>query len=567
MKKEEYFLPARHAIVETDINTINKTKERLLAFQLTQKDFDLVKKEFQETISSKDILKKHESLLERTNFNTKEEKEVILKNFEEYIESLTTIDINPTFFGLRKEVGKSYNEANLDDDHHLSSHIRILEIAVPEIIKKYSHNTEKTSQIILSLIKTSMFDYRLTSKFKNELNGLEIIKNINEIMNSVMEVNKTNELLNSIDNTTEQTDNVASATEELSASVTNILGTIKNVSMNMNKLLDDISAGQTQIEASLNDMVQLKTGFTKTKGNINDLVSDIRDISTIIELIKTVSEQTTLLAINASIEASRAGENGKGFSVIADEIRTLSEKTTESVESITKVIKSVEDDTRKVDRNTEELFEELKEKTINSKKSISTLEEITKQTLEVGYFTKVISDILDEQYVSTQKIKNFLDDVVKNSSNVKALAKHTGLSIYNVSKQIEDLRVKTIRLIPDLRHRHFLNIVKTEEKLQQWWIYNSLLGFHHFPSIEEINETENRFWTWYSKAKNNPTLSTNYSFKKLEDKHLELYHLEEKVRYLILKGKNKEAISLLDELTKKTNEISHLIEIIETELN
>ncbi len=167
---------------------------------------------------------------------------------------------------------------------------------------------------------------------------------------------------NSIDSTTEQTENVASATEELSASVTNILTTVKNVSGNTHKLLEDISSGQLEIETSLNDIVSLNQGFARTKANINDLVTDIRNITSIIEFIKSISEQTTLLAINASIEASRAGEDGKGFSVIADEIRSLSEQTTESVENIVKVIKNVEEDTRKVDKNTEDLFEELEEK-------------------------------------------------------------------------------------------------------------------------------------------------------------------------------------------------------------
>lgn len=566
MREKEYFLSSQHAIVETDIDTINRTKERLLAFQLTQKDYDTVKREFENLYVGKDILKKQEILMQRTRKNTAEEKEVILKTFESYLGLLDKIDVNTEFFKQRKQIGHAYNDAQLEDDLQLASQVRIMEVIIPEMVKKYAYNTDKLSQVLLSIIKVLLFDYRLIEKFKNEKTNLEIIKNINQIMDSILKVNHTNGLLHAIDETMQQTDNVASATEELSASVTNIISTIKHVTSNTNKLLDDISTGQKEIETSLNDIVLLNDGFSRTKGHIYDLVSDIRNISQIIEFIKNISEQTTLLAINASIEASRAGEEGKGFSVIADEIRQLSEKTTENVEDITKVIKNVEEDTRKVDKNTEDLFEELQEKTKRAQKSISTLDDITRQTKEVGAFARNMTEILDEQYISTQKIKNFLDDVIKNSMTVDSLARKTGFSIYKVSQDIEFLRLRTIQLIPELRHKHYVNIVKTEEKLQHWWIYNSLLGFHQFPSEDKLAVSESRFWEWYSRAKNNPTLSVLYPFKQLEHKHLELYHLEEKVRFLISKGKIEDAAKMTPDLDRMANEIADLLEMIEKEL-
>lgn len=565
MKKNRHIL-GTYQIVETDINTIEATQERLTAFQLTQNDFNNV----QTTLSDSDLLEaiiqKHQMLLERNNKNTKEEKEIIIKNFEEYVKSLKRADVNRDFFSTRKQIGLSYADANLDEDFHLSSHLRVLEIVIPDIIRKYSINTDKSAEVILSVIKLVLFDYRLIDKFKSEITNLEIIKNINKIMDSIMHVNKTNLLFNSIDSTTEQTENVASATEELSASVTNILTTVKNVSGNTHKLLEDISSGQLEIETSLNDIVSLNQGFARTKANINDLVTDIRNITSIIEFIKSISEQTTLLAINASIEASRAGEDGKGFSVIADEIRSLSEQTTESVENIVKVIKNVEEDTRKVDKNTEDLFEELEEKTKRAQKSISTLDDIIKQTTEVGNFSRDMIDILDEQFVSTQKVKNFLEDVIRYSAKVRDLAKDTGYSIYRVSKEIENLRYNTIKLIPDLRHKHFLNIVKTEEKVHQWWIYNALLGFHSFNSEDKVTDNEGRFWAWYSRAKKNPRLAASYAFKKLEEEHLELYHLEEKIKYALNKSEKEDANQLLNELRQKTEEIANLLNIIEKEL-
>ncbi len=191
MKKNRHILGTYH-IVETDINTIEATQERLTAFQLTQKDLNNV----QATLSDADLLEaiiqKHQMLLERNNKNTKEEKEIIIKNFEEYVKSLRKADVNREFFSTRKQIGLSYADANLDEDFHLSSHLRILEIVIPDIIRKHSINTDKSAEVILSVIKLVLFDYRLIDKFKSEITNLEIIKNINKIMDSIMHVNKTN---------------------------------------------------------------------------------------------------------------------------------------------------------------------------------------------------------------------------------------------------------------------------------------------------------------------------------------------------------------------------------------
>ncbi|PDZ93932.1 hypothetical protein CON36_36540, partial [Bacillus cereus] len=190
MKKKAH-LVHKNNIVETDINTIDTTKERLTAFQIMQKDLDNVKEEMENDLLYDEILHKHQLLLDRNNKNTKEEKEIIIKNFEAYIKSLQNVDINKEFFSTRKQIGLSYGDANLDEDLHLSSHLRILEVLIPEIIKNHSYNTDKSTESILSLIKLVLFDYRLIDKFKSEITNLEIIKNINKIMDSIMNVNKT----------------------------------------------------------------------------------------------------------------------------------------------------------------------------------------------------------------------------------------------------------------------------------------------------------------------------------------------------------------------------------------
>lgn len=555
-----------HMIYDSDIDTIDKTIDRLFLFQLNRKDFEIVKKELKNIYLNEDILLKFRNLIKRTKENTEEEKEYIIKTFEKYLETINDIQIGEEYFKNRKEIGKLYGKYNVSDELHLSLYIRLFEFFIPYIIKTNSYFSDRGSSAITSFIKIILFDYRLISKFKNEGNNLEIVKNINKIMSSIMEIDKTKSLLDSIENTILHTDNVASATEQLSTSIINITDNIQTVASNTNVMVEDISIGQVEIEKALNGVFDLNNDFKNTKENINELVNKMKSISKIISFIKNISEQTTLLAINASIEASRAGINGKGFSVIANEIRTLSEETTKSVEEITNVIKDVEDESSVVEKNAHFLSEELEEKGDKAKNSILTLENIINQIKDIGQFTNDIAEIANEQSISTKKIVDYLSDVIKNSEKVKKEAKETGNSIYSVSKEIDQLRNQTINLIPDLRHKHFLDIIKTEQQTQQWWIYNSLLKFHPIQKEKRLSSTQSSFWKWYSKAKQNSKISVLAPFKELEQKHLELFHLEEKIKYLILKEEFTEAHELLSELQSKTKEISKIIEILDKDI-
>nr|WP_053150042.1 methyl-accepting chemotaxis protein [Pseudomonas sp. Pf153] len=165
---------------------------------------------------------------------------------------------------------------------------------------------------------------------------------IEQLANSAQSLSAVTEQTNlEVSSQKEETEQVATAMNQMTATVHDVARNAEEAAQAAQTADDKVESGQQVVRQSMVRIEQLADSATSASSSIESLSAEIQNIGTVLSVIKSVAEQTNLLALNAAIEAARAGEQGRGFAVVADEVRALARRTQQSTEEIERLVSAL----------------------------------------------------------------------------------------------------------------------------------------------------------------------------------------------------------------------------------
>jgi methyl-accepting chemotaxis protein len=219
------------------------------------------------------------------------------------------------------------------------------------------------------------------------------------------------QIASSTEEVASQTGTIATASEEMAATSSGIAQNCTMAAESTQQGNNLVMEGVSVVQETVDGMNQISERVKATAATLGSLGSRSDQIGEIVGTIEDIADQTNLLALNAAIEAARAGEQGRGFAVVADEVRALAERTTKATKEIAQMIKAIQNETADAVKAMDEGVNEVERGSADAAKSGAALNEILTQINAISMEVNQIATAAEEQTATTMEITNNIQQI------------------------------------------------------------------------------------------------------------------------------------------------------------
>jgi methyl-accepting chemotaxis protein len=269
----------------------------------------------------------------------------------------------------------------------------------------------------------------------------EVSSSTDQLATSASQLKSTSSSMANVSH--EQQEDVVQATsaiEEINTTVQQISDNANTASTAAIEARDETSRGQQVVDQTINSINQLASDVTNVSGIIEKLEQDGDNIGKILDVIRSIAEQTNLLALNAAIEAARAGEQGRGFAVVADEVRTLAGRTQASTQEIQQMIEQLQHGTESASSAMSKSQVQTQEVVTLAKDAGQALDKITTSVSAITDMNYQIAAASEEQAAVSVEIKRNMDNVNSASAQMTSEMSQSNIAAEKLASMANNLQ-------------------------------------------------------------------------------------------------------------------------------
>ncbi len=380
----------------------------------------------------------------------------------------------------------------------------------------------------------------ITGTFKSISNVMEQVLPLSL---SAMRIKKMN------DETLRLAGEVAAASEEVSATVRDSAENIQNSSTKADETLRLSEDGGEAMQETTK-LASNVSGLVNTLADdMQDLLKSSTEVGDIVQVITDITEQTNLLALNAAIEAARAGEAGRGFAVVADEVRKLAEKTHKSAADITDVVSSMQS---KVQMAVDNAGKALDIVNLQGSKVITANEkfmDIKASVEELNGLLMHIATAVQQQSAATSQIAVNIEDVAKmsemNSGGIDKMVKGVEVVVQQLDESESELKKFTLdaKIIPFIHAK--ASHVLMMKAVYHGYMYNERVNIKSFEDCD---------FTKFMRGEGEEQFGRDSDFAALDAPHRNIHAMAQKIKNMLERKENP-----ADELDALQSEIENFI--------
>jgi methyl-accepting chemotaxis protein len=334
-------------------------------------------------------------------------------------------------------------------------------------------------------------------------------------------------------------DQVATAMNEMAATVQEVARNTSLTAEAAGQAKDEAENGRRVVAQTIDSIDSLAQQVEQGAGVMAQLEEDSREVGQVLEVINGIAEQTNLLALNAAIEAARAGEQGRGFAVVADEVRTLAQRTQKSTEEIRSIIERLQTQSRKAAEMMGHSREQAQTTVQRTGEAGSVLDRIVKSVATITDMSNQIATAAEEQSHVAEEMDRSITNIAGVAEQTTRVAGETMEATQDIHEHMDQLRALVARFRTSVKGAD-LSAAKTAHLAWKGKLRSYLDGKGSLTREQAVSHKDCVLGKWYY-SEGMQKYGSMAEMRQLEQPHAELHKLIRSIIELRESGKRAEA--------------------------